>query len=76
MLRRINPFWAGAGLLLFIFGANELAAFLLVRVPRFLGGSYAAFSGLSTMVVGLLVGTLLGLRPPPEPPAVQPGDED
>jgi ABC-type antimicrobial peptide transport system permease subunit len=72
MLRRVNLFWLAAGAVIFVFGANELAAFVLTRVPRWLGGTYSAFSGVIAMLVGALVAMLLGIRPPVDesPPGV------
>ena len=53
LLRRVNFFWLGCGALLTWFGVDELIAFHMSRVPRWLGGPIAH--------VGVAVAALAGL---------------
>ncbi len=64
--RRLSPFWLGAGLLLALFGTNEIVAYHLSRVPRWLGGPLAYGGAWIAVAVGVFVIWAYGVEDPPE----------
>ena len=62
-LRRVNLFWLGAGGLLTFFGADEIVAFRLSRVPKWLGGPMMEAGALLAVLVGLVVLGTLAIEP-------------
>jgi hypothetical protein len=66
LLDRINVFWFGAGALLTTFGTNEIVAYQLSRVPRWLGGGWALGGAIFATLTGLAVIYGLGIREPIE----------
>jgi hypothetical protein len=67
LLRRINPFWLAAGLLLTWFGLDELIAFHVTRVPRWLGGPIVHFGEVVVTLAGLVVLYTLAIEEKREP---------
>ena len=62
LLRRLNPFWLAAGGLLAWFGVDELIAFYLTKVPRWLGGPLALAGAVAATLAGLVVLYTLALE--------------
>jgi hypothetical protein len=63
LLRRINPFWMGAGAFLFVFNANEVVSYRLGTIPFWLGGPLVHVATLVGALMGIGVMLLLGIRP-------------
>lgn len=77
MVSRVNLFWFGAGLLLTVFGANEVVAYHLARVPRWLGGPLAYGGAWVAVALGVFVVWAYGFEEPrEEEPAVDAKSED
>ena len=72
LLRRVNPFWLAAGGLLTWFGVDELIAFHLTKVPRWLGGPLAHAGAAVATLLGLIVLYTLAIEEKPEPGSERP----
>ena len=72
LLRRVNLFWLAAGGLLTWFGVDELIAFHLTKVPRWLGGPLAHAGAVVATLFGLIVLYTLAIEEKPEPGSERP----
>jgi len=71
LLRRVNPFWFGAGALLVWFAVDEIVAYHQARVTRWLGGPLSLAGMIVAALVGVIIVYTLGIEEPPEEPVAE-----